>query len=175
MPVQCFKCFFICDKQTMRSLVVACLLVISGANVSQAQAFETLKQKFAGENNVFSISTAGFFARTILMLGGEHEFKKTIRDIERVRLITIPKAAFRNQHVTVNGFRNVLAEDSFESLMRIRDHGDDVSIYLQPGKRTDRNRYFILIENDQDVVAMEIKGYLDPERLIRHSQLSFND
>ena len=158
----------------MKSILVVCLLVITGTGISQAQAFETLKEKFAGEDDVFSISTAGFFARTILMLGGEHEFKKTIRDIERVRLITIPKSAFRKQDVTVNGFRHVLAEDSFESLMRVRDHGDDVSIYIQSGKRTDRNRYFILIESDHDVMAMEIKGYIDPGRLMRHSQLSFN-
>jgi hypothetical protein len=109
------------------------------------------------------------------MLGGEHEFKKTIVDIERVRLITIPKSAFRKKHVTVNGFRNILADDSFESLMRVRDHGDEISVYIQSGKRTDRNRYFILIENDHEVMAMEIKGYIDPARLMRHSQLCFND
>ena len=160
----------------MRPLTLVCLFLFIGSYFAHAQspAFQTLKEKFSAEDDVFAIGTSGFFARTILWLGGEHEFKKSIKSIHRVRLITIPKPAFEKHGVTVNGFRKVLAKDSFESLAQIRDHGDDISVYIKSGKRDNNNSYFILVENDHEVVAMEIKGFIDPERLLMHSQLSYN-
>jgi hypothetical protein len=102
--------------------------------------------------------------RLVLNLAGEYEFKDAIKDVKHLRLITIPHEQFSAQHVSVNGFKKQLIKDSFEELAIIRDQGDQVFIYLQEGYNH-KNHYFVLIENEREVVAIELKGYLDPKLL----------
>jgi len=46
--------------------------------------------------------------------------------------------------------------------MSIRDNGEHINIFhrLDGNKK---NRYFVLIEESDEVVALELKGYIDPE------------
>ena len=44
----------------------------------------------------------------------------------------------------------------------MRDSGDDVSIFLQEGNKN-RDRYFILVDEGDEVVCIEIKGTMDME------------
>ena len=160
----------------MRSFtLILALTCCSFLATAQYSSFQTLRNKFGGKEDVFSISTSGFFARTVLWMAGEHDFRKAIKDIHQIRFITIPKKAFREQKVTVAGFKKLVLKDEYEELTSVRDHGDDVTLYIQTGKRDKNNRYFLLIDEKDEVVAMEIKGYVDPDFMVHQASVAYND
>jgi hypothetical protein len=141
--------------------------------VAQNSSFQVLNNKFEGRENVFSFSTSGFLAQAVLWMSGEHEFKKAVSDIDYIRFITIPKTEFEAQKVTVKGFKKILHKDEYELLASVKDKGDDVTLYIQSGKRDKINRYFLLIDSANDIVGIEIKGYIDPELLSNQAKFSY--
>jgi len=147
-------------------------LVITTSALTQSKSFLTLKEKFSNGKDVYSFSTSGLFARTILWMAGEHEFNDAIKSIKNISLITVPKSAFKSEGVTVSGFKKVLREDSFEELVRVKDHGDDVTMYIKPTQNRN-NRYIILVEEYDEVVVIELKGYVDPDFLLKNESLTF--
>jgi hypothetical protein len=157
----------------MRSTFSALLLVFIAcvSAFSQSNGFEILRNKFQGKNDVFCISTSGLLARCALLVSGEHDFKKAIKDIDAIRLITIPKSAFHDEQVSVKGFKNILAKADYEQLTSVRDHDDDVTLYVQSGKNNN-NMYLLLVDSRDDVVAIEIEGYIDPQIMLRESNRS---
>jgi hypothetical protein len=148
-------------------------LSASGA-FCQVNAFETLHNKFQGQENVFSLSTSAFWAKSVLWLAGEHEFRKAISDVQKIRFITIPKSTFQKQNVTVNGFEHFILKDGYSLLTSVRDHGDDVRLYLREGDRKRDNHYLMLVEESNEIVAFEIKGYVDTDKLLKQARISYN-
>lgn len=142
------------------------ILAIGSASYGQSKSYLTLKEKFLGHKNVFSLKTSGFLTRTVLLISGDHEFNKAIRDVKKIRLTVIPKAAFRAEKVTLDGFIKIAKKDSFEELAQVRDHGDEVTLLQQSAKKTKHNRYLLLVESSDEVIAMEITGYIDHERML---------
>ncbi len=141
-------------------------LAISGISFGQSESYRLLKDKFAGRHHkVVSFRASGFLTRTIFAIAGEHDVHDAIRDVRKIRLIVIPKEAFRSEHVTLAGFRKVASDDNFHELMYIRDGKDHVTVLMQPGRKEKDNHYLLLVESDDEVVAIEIRGYLDPEQL----------
>jgi hypothetical protein len=106
-------------------------------------------------------------------MAGEHEFNEAVRDIHDIRLITIPRSAFHARKVSIAGFKNVLRKESFQELVRVTEHGDDVSVYLKETPNRD-NRYMVLVEEADNVVVIEFRGYVDPDVIFNHDKLSFN-
>jgi hypothetical protein len=158
----------------MRSATLLSFFVLTGVIAhAQSESFVTLKNKFSGVENVHSFSTSGFLARTALWLAGEHEFNDAVKEIRNVRFITIPKTAFAEQQVTLNGFKKIVRRDSYQELACVRDHGDEVTLYIQTATRSKTNRYLVLVDNDNDVVAIEIKGYIDPDIMLKNSHVSY--
>lgn len=146
------------------SLFAVAVLVATTSLFAQSNSYQTLKDKFKDQPDVHSFSMSGWMGRLVLNMAGEHEFKKAIKDLEHVRLIVIPITEFSEQHVSVNGFKKVLKQDSYEELAFICDQGEVVSIYLREGNNH-KNHYFVLVEEEHEVVAIEMKGYLDPKLL----------
>jgi hypothetical protein len=52
----------------------------------------------------------------------------------------------------------------------INDRSDAVGVYLQTNESYAANRYFILIDNPREVVAVELQGKIDPELLQAHAK-----
>ncbi|HEX8038844.1 MAG TPA: DUF4252 domain-containing protein [Chryseosolibacter sp.] len=152
-------------------VLVAFLLAEPSLSMAQSRSFLTLKNKFSSTEDVFSFRASGFLSRSILRLAGEREFSRAIRKVKNIRLLTIPTAAFSAQRVSVNGFRNIVRNDGFEQLAVVRENGNEVNVYLQPVKNSKINRYLILIQDEAQVTAVEIKGYIDPERLKKCDRL----
>lgn len=146
------------------SLLFAFLLITSVSSLAQTSSYRMLKNKFKGQPEVHSFSLSGWLGRAVLSMAGEYEFKNAIRELDHVRFMVIPKAAFASQHVSVNGFKKVLREDSFQELAFIRDKREEVSIYLREGNNH-KNNYFVLVEEEDEIVAIELKGYIDPALL----------
>jgi Domain of unknown function (DUF4252) len=146
------------------SVFIVVVLVTATSTLAQSNSYQLLKDKFKDQPDVYSFSFSGWMGRLVLNLVGEFEFKDAIKDIKQMRLITIPRSEFLAQQVSVAGFKKRLKKDSFEELAFIRDEGEEVSIYLREGSNN-KNHYFVLVEEEQEVIAIELKGYLDPKLL----------
>jgi hypothetical protein len=159
----------------MKILSIAVVLTLASVLSVQAQSesFQTLKSKFSGYEDVHAFSISGFFARTALWMAGEHDFNQGIRQIRSIHMITIPKSAFDNEHVTLNGFKKVASKDSYQELLQIRDHGDDVTLLIQHATKNRGSRYLFLVDSENEVVAIEVKGIIDPELIMKNSNLSY--
>lgn len=149
---------------SMNAIKVLVLLLVTISAQAQSRSYQMLKDNFIDQPDVHSFSVSGWMGRAILSLAGEYEFKDAIRELKHVRLITIPRSEFENQSLTIKGFKRLLVQDSYQELAFIRDNGDDVSIYLKEGNNN-KNHYFVLVEEDQEVIAIEMKGYIDLQKL----------
>jgi hypothetical protein len=160
----------------MRTTILAFLLlaIFGVSGYAQTSVYRTMKNKFSDSEDVFSFSTSGFLAKAALWVAGEYEFTEAVREIDQIRVITVPKAAFEKQNVTVKGLKKLIVKSSYELLTSIRDHGDEVTLFIQPGKSEKNNHYFVLVESNDDVVGIEIKGYIDPQMMLRKSDLSYD-
>jgi hypothetical protein len=151
-------------KTICAGVVLSLILTTSG--YSQSDSFIALKEKFAYHHDVYSFSTGAFLGGTILKLVGEHEFYDAVKSINRISVIAIPKDAFRHEDVSVSGFRKIMRKDSFQELARMKDNGDVITFYIKPTESRN-NRYMILVEDSDNVVAIELTGYIDPEFLLK--------
>jgi hypothetical protein len=154
------------SNNSMRSVLIILVTILFTVSNSfaQSRSYEALKEKFSNRPDVHSFSFGAWMGRLVLKMAGEHEFTNAIKDVKHVRLITIPKQEFAAQHVSVKGFKKLLKQDYFEELAFIRDTGEEVTIYLREGNNN-KNHYFVLVEEEQEVVAIELKGYIDPKEL----------
>ena len=143
---------------------VILFVTVSSGLSAQSDSFMTLKNHFEGEEDVYSFKVSGFLCRTVLWMAGEWEFRDAISEVTSIRLITIPGKNFTQQELSVSGFRMYLGEDHFESLASIKDHGDNVEIYLQQ-TRNRKDRYLVLVEEASEVTVIEIKGHIDIQKL----------
>ncbi|MEK6783585.1 MAG: DUF4252 domain-containing protein [Bacteroidota bacterium] len=149
-------------------------VLISSSLFGQSNSYQALKNNFNDRPDVHSFNVSGFFCRMVLGMAGEWEFKEAIKDVQNIRLITIPTKEFKAQGLSVDGFRKVLLRDSFEELATIRDHGDDVIFFMQSTNK--KNRYIVLIEGPDEVVVIEMKGTVDPNFLVNmENELAFQN
>jgi hypothetical protein len=158
----------------MKKITVTLLVVtlITSLSYSQSNSFLTLREKFAGERDVFSFSASGGLARLALRIAGERDWQQAISEVKNIRFIVIPKQAFRERNLSIKGFHKFVKSDGFESLATIREHGSDVHIYIQEGKK-DNNRYLVLVNENNEFIAFEVKGYIDPEKIRR--EIAYNN
>jgi len=153
--------------------ILIVLVLLTSAAIAQSKSYSTLKERFIDRPDVHSFSISGWVGRLVLRMTDEHEFRNAIKELDHVRILIIPRVEFAAQNLSVKGFKNLLIKDSFEQLAFIRENGEDVTVYLREEKNK-RNHYFVLVEEEQEIVAIELKGYLDPELLNRDSKLASN-
>ncbi len=157
----------------MKVLRILILLLVAGTAHAQSKSYQTLKDNFNDQPDVHSFSVSGWMGRVILNLAGEFEFKEAIKDLKHVRVITIPRSEFKARNLTIKGFKSVLKQDSFQELAFIRDNGEEVSLYLKEGNNN-KNHYFVLVEEEQEIVAIEMKGYIDLQQLPKNTTIALN-
>jgi hypothetical protein len=147
-------------------ILIALTIVITRSN-AQSESYQTIKDTFKGGEDVHAFSVSGFLCRTVLWMADEHEFAEAITDIKNIKLIVVPREEFSTRGLSVNGFKKVLKKDSFQELAHFRDHDDLATIFLQESPKSKmRDRYFILVEADEEVVAIEMKGTVDMNALL---------
>lgn len=150
------------------------LILASTLGYTQSDSYQILKDNFTGRPDVHSFSVNGFFCRMILGMTDEWEFKDAIKDVQHVRIITIPAEEFKARGLSVNGFKKLLKKDSFEELASVRDNGDDITFYLQ--STGNKNRYMIVVQEPDEVVVIEMKGSIDANLLLAPDKaLSFQN
>lgn len=135
-------------------------MLLAGATAfCQSKSFNTLSNAFADRDNVISFSLGG-----LPLKWTSDEDDKTFNRIRDLRFLTIPRYQFNSGDVKLSSVKRDLTRDSFEEMFSARDGGDNVSVYLQD-HGGDSNVYFVLVEAEDNVVAIEIKGYIDPKSL----------
>jgi hypothetical protein len=153
-------------KTIMKKITITVVFVTLGFSIyAQSNSFLTLKDKFSGEKEVFSFKASGALARLALRIAGEDEWQDAMSEVRSIRFIVIPKEAFREQNLTVAGFTKFTKSDGFEEVARVRQHGDDVHVLVQGGKKKDNNRYLILVNESNEFIAFEVNGYINPEKI----------
>jgi hypothetical protein len=155
-------------------LIIPFFIGIINISIAQSDTFQTLRNKFGGRENVYSFAASGFLARTVLWVAGEHDYRDAIKSIKTFRFITIPKSAFAEQKVSIKGLKKLILKDSFDELVSVKDHGDNVTVYIQEDPKQKNNLYFLLVDDGNEVIAIEIRGYIDPSVLKDDNHLSYN-
>ena len=153
--------------------VILSLIIVTSA-FSQSDSFFALKEKFAYHTDVYSFSTGTFLGAAVFKLAGEHEFYDAIKDVRRISFISIPRHAFAREDVSVAGFKKVVRGDDFKELARMKDNGDVITFYMKSTASKD-NRYMILVEDSDNVIAIELMGYIDPEFLLKCESQSYKE
>jgi hypothetical protein len=154
---------------TMNMLKIVTLvfaLSVSSLASAQSNSFQTLTDRFAGEEDVNAFELNGLLCRAALWMAGDWEFRNAVHDLSSIRLITIPTESILRQNLTVGGYRRLLKADHFESLMNVKDHGSLVEIYIQETDNR-KSRYLVLVEEKDDLTVIELKGRIDVEKLAR--------
>lgn len=151
------------------------LVVLLTAANAQSNSYLTIRDTFKKGHDVYHFGVSGFLCRTILAWADEYEFRDAITDVQNIKFITIPKSEFANRNVTLNGFKKILKEDAFQELAHFRDNGDYVDFYIQE-KKNNNNRYFILVDEGENILAIEMKGYVDMNKLMSlKSEMAYNN
>lgn len=156
----------------MKTFVTILFISISSLAFAQSKSYATLKAKFSGDENVTSVKVGGFVLKTILWMAGESDWVDDFGTVRSVRVITIPQKAFREKKLSANGFKKVLAKDDFEEVASTYDHGERLTIFMRDYEKSSE-LYFLLVENGSDVVAIEIKGKLNPQQIIEDHQKKY--
>ena len=147
----------------MKKSVASTLFILAAFAVhAQSKSYQELRNHFAGQPDVKSFGFSGPVCKMIVnIIGWEDEnLSDALSGVKHVRFMTIPKQEFDNQGLSVRGFRSRLVKDNFEVMAAFRDNGSDMTLYHRPEKNTDR--YFMLVDDGDEVLAIEMKGYIDP-------------
>lgn len=147
-------------------VVIGVLISLSHLSFAQSESYEQLREQFIDRENVHSFSVSGFWCRMLMgwVIEEDEIFRQALQEVKQVRALIVPQQEWRQDFQSSAEFLRTLKGDGFEELATIRDRGEKLSFYIRPdGKR--RNQYFILIEEANEVVAIELRGYLDPELL----------
>lgn len=148
----------------MKKLIVLTILVIfSVATFAQSKSYKAIYSNFKGKDDVHAFAMSGMICRlAVKLISQENDVLRALtKDIRHIRFIVIPKNEFEKQNLSVNGFKGYILKDEFEQMATIRDHGDIVSVYHRSDESA-KDRYFILIEEPREIVAIEMKGTIDP-------------
>jgi len=147
----------------MKKLILPLLLIAAGfAAHAQSKSYQDLRRNFAGEPEVKSFGFGAPVCRLLVNILGreDEEMLEALKGVKHIRFMTIPTEAFADRGLSVRGFQSRLEKDNFELMAAFSDDGSDFTIYHRPEKNEDR--YFLLIEDGDELVAVEMKGHIDP-------------
>lgn len=145
----------------MRLVILTIVLTITTmASFAQSSGINVLKQRFKGEADVHAFKVNGLLARLAIKMIDDEPFQEAVSGIRSVEFITIPKSAFNDQNVSIQGYKKFLLENRFESLMDVRDNGEHISVLLAPDSK--HERYLIIVDEGSEVIVFEMKGHINP-------------
>jgi hypothetical protein len=161
----------------MRHLFLASVIFCAVPDLvnAQSKSYKTLHSQFADGEDVKSYRLRGLMIRLVaeIVEDEDQRLAAALRDVKRVRLMTIPKEEFTVRDVTVSGFKSRLSSDRFELMGDFRDEEGSVAFFHREEKRG-KNCYFVIIDQDDEVIAIEMKGYIDPVIMADGATLTSN-
>jgi hypothetical protein len=161
----------------MKRFFLVSLMICGAATMLNAQSnsYRMLHKQFADSDEVKSYRLRGLMIRLVaeIVEDEDERLAASLRNIKRVRLLTIPKEEFKVQELTVSGFKSRLPKDRFELMGDFRDEEGSVAFFHRAEKRG-KNCYFVIIDQDDEVIAIEMKGYIDPAIMVDQDAFTSN-
>ena len=160
----------------MKKLFLALVMICAAGSLNaQSNSYRMIRSQFNDNPDVKSYHLRGWMIRLVaeIVEDEDERLSASLREVKRVRLITIPKEEFAREGVTVSGFKSRLPNDKFELMGDFRDEGGSVAFYHRTEKRG-KNCYFVIIDQDDEVIAIEMKGYIDPAIMIDRDTFTSN-
>jgi hypothetical protein len=157
-------------KKLALTFVFACSVILLQA---QSDSYKMLRSHFADQPEVRSFKLSGMMCRIIVEII-EHDDDRlaaALEEVRHVRVMTIPKKEFAAQGLTVGGFKSRLPKDDFEIVGDFKDQGGSVAFFHRQEKKS-KDRYFVIIEEEDEVIAIEMKGSIDPAILASDSEFT---
>lgn len=164
------------QPQHMKKIfLVLAMTCAAGILNAQSDSYRMLRSQFDDSPDVRSYRLRGLMIRLVaeIVEDEDERLAASLRDVKRVRLMIIPKEEFAQKGVTVSGFKSRLPKDKFELMGDFRDEGGSVAFYHRAEKRG-KNCYFVIIDQDDEVVAIEMKGYIDPAVMVDSDAFTSN-
>lgn len=149
----------------MKSIFALVFTIASLTTFAQSESFLTFRESLNDAEDVVSFKVGGFVLRTALWLSGDSDVKEEFGEVHSVRFVVAPMEELEKRKLKVSGFKRVLRNDHFEEMVSASEDGDQITVYMQE-RGKNKNLYFVLIEGEDEVAAIEIKGYLDPKKLL---------
>jgi Domain of unknown function (DUF4252) len=148
----------------MKKLIILVFVLSTASAFAQSRSFQALQAKFQGKKNVHAFSVNGMLCRIILKAttANDEALQELTRNIRHVRIIVIPQDEFVRQQASLSSFKSYMKKDEFEELIMVKKHHDHVSLYRREDDKKNP-RYFLLVEEPDQVVAVEMRGDIDPE------------
>ena len=149
----------------MKSIFALVFTIASLSAFAQSESFLTFKENLADAEDAVSFKIGGFVLRTALWLASESEARDEFGEVRSLRFMNVPMHEVNKRNLKVSGFKRVLKNDHFEEVISAYDDGNQVTVYMQE-RGKNNNLYFMLIESEDELTAIEIKGHLDPKTLL---------
>jgi hypothetical protein len=146
-----------------RIFLVLAMVCATSLSFGQSDSYRMLRAQFEDSDEVKSYRLSGFMCKIIVNIieDDDDNVVEALKQVKKVRVMTIPKSEFELRNVTVKGFKSRLPKDNFE-LMADFDHGDESVAFYHRAEKKNKNRYFVVIDDHNQVIAIEMKGYIDP-------------
>ena len=156
-----------------RVFLLLSLTIAASLSYGQSNSYKMLRNQFEDSPEVRSYKLRGFLCKIIVKIveDDDQDLAAALKEVRHVRFMTIPKEEFAVQKVTVNGFKARLPKDNFELMADIRDSDGGIAFFHRQEKKN-KNRYFVILEDTHEVIAIEMKGYIDPVALAKDSALT---
>jgi hypothetical protein len=157
-------------KYTMKKTLTLFILLVPSFVFSQSNSFSSLKENFAGGEDVVHVILGGFFMRTaIWMMDEDDSWLEAAEGVKNFRFMNIPKREFEERGLKLNSFRKFVMKDNFQQLLTVKENGEWVEFYIQEGEKN-KNRYLVIAEAEDEVSVFELTGFIDLEKLAERNR-----
>ena len=137
----------------MKKYIILFLLVTPFLSYGQSDTMQKWHKKY---DNAFTLF---FYQSTLNMLNMQdnEEFQDIIKDIDKMKLITIDKS---EDEFTTSHYKELVADyenDSFEELMSFRQKEANIKAYIKE-KDGNTKGIAVLINSDSTMTIIDLKG-----------------
>lgn len=144
-------------------LLLTTLLFLACCNDMQARSgLQRFYANHNGDDNVVSVKLPKLLLRFIPK---DDEASAVLRHLKSLKVFQIEALNGRRRAV-VSELEDALAQDSYESLLQVKDKGERVNIYInQDGDRI--HDLLIMIDSDQELVVVQARTKITFDQLTR--------
>jgi hypothetical protein len=147
----------------MKKYLFCLVTILSLSTVANAQHVDRLLRKVANAENVESIRVGNFLmsiARTAARASGN-----PIPRINSVEVFDLSASCTDFKQSLVNDFQQLKDGNGYETLMQVRDSGDDVRIMMKRDRRNDIRELVLFVINNNDPTVIRISGRITEDEI----------
>lgn len=145
-------------KSILKTLTTITFLFLLSNTVHAQYASKILKE-YKGSDESLMISIPGFIAKTALKSQtNDKEFKKAIKKMNGLQIMISEENNGRKQKRMMNDFNRLFKKHDYKQLFQVKSDGDIISLQFLPGTKSHKGEFVMLIDSDEDFIAMVVEG-----------------